>query len=168
MKIYKITGASDYLGVSINTLKTLANNDNKGEKMSLDVSLVKRVWETEDFETFTNREDKYYHGNITHNLNKMAGACGLYDVLWRPYWLSRTEFANYDEEMEYESQCEIQARQFIEPMEKGLKELKSNREKYEKYNSPNGWGMYEHFLPFVKEYLAACKKYPSLIVRADR
>ena len=26
MKIYKITGASEYLGVSINTLKTLANN----------------------------------------------------------------------------------------------------------------------------------------------
>lgn len=28
MKIYKITGASEYLGVSINTLKTLANNGN--------------------------------------------------------------------------------------------------------------------------------------------
>lgn len=29
MKIYKITEASDYLGVSINTLKTLANNKKK-------------------------------------------------------------------------------------------------------------------------------------------
>ena len=27
MRIYKITEASAYLGVSINTLKTLANND---------------------------------------------------------------------------------------------------------------------------------------------
>ncbi len=27
MKIYKITEASEYLGASINTLKTLANND---------------------------------------------------------------------------------------------------------------------------------------------
>lgn len=27
MKIYKITEASEYLGVSINTLKTLANNE---------------------------------------------------------------------------------------------------------------------------------------------
>lgn len=26
MKVYKIRGASEYLGVSINTLKTLANN----------------------------------------------------------------------------------------------------------------------------------------------
>jgi len=30
MKIYKITEASDYLGVSINTLKTLANNGARG------------------------------------------------------------------------------------------------------------------------------------------
>jgi hypothetical protein len=29
MKIYKITEASGYLGVSINTLKTLANNGKK-------------------------------------------------------------------------------------------------------------------------------------------
>jgi len=28
MRIYKITGASEYLGVSINTLKTLADNGN--------------------------------------------------------------------------------------------------------------------------------------------
>jgi len=40
MKIYKITEASDYLGVSINTLKTLANNG----KIK---SLVKKEWEGE-------------------------------------------------------------------------------------------------------------------------
>ena len=33
MKIYKITEASDYLGVSINTLKTLANNEKSVEDM---------------------------------------------------------------------------------------------------------------------------------------
>ena len=33
MKIYKITEASDYLGVSINTLKTLANNGKSVEDM---------------------------------------------------------------------------------------------------------------------------------------
>jgi len=31
MKIYKITEASEYLGVSINMLKTLANNDRINE-----------------------------------------------------------------------------------------------------------------------------------------
>ena len=33
MKIYKITEASKYLGVSINTLKTLANNRKKKIKV---------------------------------------------------------------------------------------------------------------------------------------
>ena len=136
--------------------------------MSLDVSLVKTVWITEDFETFTNRDDECYHGNITHNLGAMADACGLYDVLWRPYRLFRTEFANYDEEMEYESRCEIKAKQLIEPMGKGLKELKSNPEKYKAYDSPNGWGLYENFVPFVEKYLKACKKYPDLLVQVDR
>ncbi|OQB05436.1 MAG: hypothetical protein BWY21_02004 [Parcubacteria group bacterium ADurb.Bin216] len=42
MKIYKITEASEYLGVSINTLKTLANNgkevkrNNKKEERETD------------------------------------------------------------------------------------------------------------------------------------
>jgi len=31
MKIYKITEASEYFGVSINTLKTFTNNVTKGE-----------------------------------------------------------------------------------------------------------------------------------------
>ena len=136
--------------------------------MGLDVYLVKKVWETEDFETFTNREDEYYHGKITHNLWKMAKACGLYNILWYPYRLFRTEFANENEEMEYESHCEIQAIQLIEPMERGLKELKSNPAKYKTYNSENGWGLYEHFLPFVEKYLEACKQYPDLLVRVDK
>jgi excisionase family DNA binding protein len=39
MKIYKITEASDYLGVSINTLKTLANN---GKIKSFKTTAVER------------------------------------------------------------------------------------------------------------------------------
>ena len=34
MKIYKITEASEYLGVSINTLKTLSNKDVAGIKQA--------------------------------------------------------------------------------------------------------------------------------------
>jgi len=35
MKIYKITEASEYLGVSINTLKTLANIDFGGRRITI-------------------------------------------------------------------------------------------------------------------------------------
>jgi len=36
MKIYKITEASEYLGVSINTLKTLANNGKITEMVAIE------------------------------------------------------------------------------------------------------------------------------------
>ena len=44
MKIYKITEASEYLGVSINTLKTLANNGKiKSFKTSGEEAYQKRI-----------------------------------------------------------------------------------------------------------------------------
>ena len=53
MKIYKITEASEYLGVSINTLKTLANN---GKVKSFKTTGEHRVysgysiWQTEEYQ----------------------------------------------------------------------------------------------------------------------
>ena len=89
--------------------------------------------------------------NITHNLNKMARAAGIYEVLWRP------------DENGITKAC-----QCIEPLSAGLIELVRNREKYEAYNSPNGWGMYEHFVPFVAAVLTACCNYPDADVRVSR
>jgi len=47
MKIYKITEASEYLGVSINTIKTLANN---GKVKSFKTSWARRVRELREDE----------------------------------------------------------------------------------------------------------------------
>ena len=45
MKIYKITEASEYLGVSINTLKTLANNGKiKSFKKKYQLEICRRLW----------------------------------------------------------------------------------------------------------------------------
>lgn len=92
------------------------------------------------------RED-YEHcfsSNITHNLGAMANAAGIYEALWRPEEIGAKE-----------------AKQLIPILEVGLKKLKENPEEYKKHNAPNGWGMYEHFVPFVEEILEACKKYPE-------
>ena len=32
----------------------------------------------------------------------------------------------------------------------------------------NGWGMYEHFVPFVEKYLEACKEYPDAVIEVSR
>jgi hypothetical protein len=41
-------------------------------------------------------------------------------------------------------------------------------ERFEVYDSPNGWGLYEHFVPFVEAYLEACEKYPDAEVSVSR
>jgi len=49
MKIYKITEASEYLGVSINTLKTLANN---GKIKSFKTSGQHRRFRQDDLDAY--------------------------------------------------------------------------------------------------------------------
>ena len=58
--------------------------------------------------------------------------------------------------------------QLIEPLTKGLALLKSDPERFEAFNSPNGWGMYKHFVPFVERYLEACKEHPDADVGVSR
>jgi hypothetical protein len=93
----------------------------------------------------------FYSGNITHNLGKMAGEAGIYKHLWRP------------EEIGID-----RAEQLIRPLTDGLALLKSDPPRFEAFNSPNGWGMYEHFVPFVEEYLRACVERPMAKVRVSR
>jgi len=112
-----------------------------------------------------------YNTNITHNLNKMACEAGIYEALWRPYKLKNDYMdfgCNYDAECEFENSQKIKASEIIPFLEKGLLELKSKPEYFKKFNSPNGWGTYEHFVPFVENYLNACRKHSSTIVCVDR
>ena len=111
--------------------------------MSLDVYL--------NDPTATYQTDSLYWANITHNLGKMAGEAGIYKALWRP------------EEIEAKY-----AKDIIEKVEKGLADLKARPEYFEQFNSPNGWGMYEHFIPFVQEYLEALKEYPDAEIYISR
>lgn len=91
-----------------------------------------------------NETNEVYSGNITHNLGEMASHAGLYEYLWRPHENKITK-----------------ARQLIKPLTRGLEVLKGDPEKFEKYNSENGWGTYEGLVAFVSNYLEACKKYPD-------
>lgn len=107
--------------------------------MSLDVSL----YVTQPVEVYT--------GNITHNMGRMAEAASLYIPLWRP------------EEMGWTKASEL-----IEPLRSGLELLKSDQDRFEKYNPSNGWGTYYHLVQFVENYLAACEKYPDAIISVSR
>lgn len=95
-----------------------------------------------DFELIYER--KVHDSNITHNLTEMADAAGIYKCLWRP------------EENYY-----FRAEDIIEPLREGLKKLKADPEYFKKFDSPNGWGTYEHFVPFVEEILNSCILFPD-------
>lgn len=93
--------------------------------------------------------EEMFSRNITHNLTKMASEAGIYKCLWRP---EENGFAKA-------SQC-------IEPLKAGLLALVSDPVKFKQYDSPNGWGLYIHFLPFVTAVLMACIEFPDADVRA--
>jgi hypothetical protein len=92
-----------------------------------------------------------YDFNITHNLNKMANACGLYECLW------------YPNENGYTYAGDI-----VYLLELGLNKLKNNREYYSKFNPLNNWGSYDSFLEFLQEVYDACKSNKKLSIKIYR
>lgn len=107
--------------------------------MSLDVYLT-RVQRT-----------NVYENNITHNLGEMAKEAGIYMHLWRP------------EELGITQACEL-----IEPLRQGLHLMKSDPERFRTFDSPNGWGLYENFVPWIERYLEACYEYPDANIKVSR
>ena len=92
-----------------------------------------------------------YWANITHNLNTMAVEAGIYECLWRPDEHGITH-----------------AHQIIEPLAAGVALLATQKERFEAFNAPNGWGKWENFLPWCAKYLQACRDNPDAIVKVSR
>lgn len=140
--------------------------------MSLDVYLGRKRWVSYDEgKTHSEEMETLYSANITHNLGEMADKAGIYEALWRPHRL-RDNYnipeGDHNAEWEFEDSINIKASEIIPIIDKGLESLKSKPEYFKQFNSPNGWGMYEHFVPFVEKYLEACKEYPDSIVEVSR
>lgn len=107
--------------------------------MSLDVSLTATV------------PTSVFSYNITHNLNEMAEAVGIYQHLWRPEELGITK-----------------ASELIKPLTNGLALLENDPIRFKAFNPENGWGDYENLVKFVRSYLAACKQYPEAEIYVSR
>jgi hypothetical protein len=75
----------------------------------------------------------------------------LYSILWRP-----------------DEQNLSTAGQLIPYLEEGLKYLEENPDYLKAFNPQNGWGSYEGLVEFVRDYLAACKKWPSAEIHISR
>lgn len=107
--------------------------------MSLDVTLTKI------------QPCAIYEDNITHNLNEMAKAAGLYEALWHPEKIDAKD-----------------ARDIIPVLRAGLAKLRAQPDHFRQYNPSNGWGTYEGLVEFVTNYLAACEEYPDAKIEVSR
>ena len=141
--------------------------------MSLDVYLYsKEPIEKECIHCGSKYQEKeeLYWANITHNLGNMAEKAGIYEALWRPYKLDPNfkETDDYNMELAFEECREYFAKDIVDILERGLSDLKARPEYFKQFNSFNGWGMYEHFVPFVEEYLEACKDNPDALIKVSR
>lgn len=98
------------------------------------------------------RSHELYSTNITHNLNSMAEAAGIYGCLWQP------------------EECNppiTTAGQCIPFLEAGLILLRGDPHRFRKFDAKNGWGTYEQFVPWVERVLAACREHPMARVEAS-
>lgn len=97
------------------------------------------------------RPTEVYSSNITHNLNTMAEAAGIYKHLWRP------------DELGIKTAAEL-----IEPLREGLARLRATPDVFVALEPENKWGTYRDFVPWVARYLAACEENPDATVGVSR
>lgn len=107
--------------------------------MALDVTLT------------MNKPVEVFSSNITHNLNRMVAALGVYQEIWK----SETVGINF-------------AHQLIPVLQDAIYKMKNNPEFYQAFNSPNGYGTYSDLLAWLEEYLSACKQYPEAVITVTR
>jgi hypothetical protein len=108
--------------------------------MSLDISLIQT------------KPTTVWDCNITHNLAAMAKEAGLYEVMWRPETLFPTPIA----------------RNLIPRLQRGIKKLITDPDRFKILNPENGWGDYEGLLETAIALLVSCKTYPDAEIEVSR
>ena len=120
--------------------------------MSLDVTLTRKYRVSyDDSKTWEEKTQCVFNANITHNLGEMADKAGIYKACWRPEEIGATK-----------------AKDILPMLKKGYKDMKARPEYYKQFDSPNGWGLYKNFLPWVKEYMEACSAFPNATISVSR
>ena len=94
--------------------------------------------------------DELYWANITHNLGNMADRAGIYEALWHPEQIKATK-----------------ASDIIDIVDEGLQKMRVDPQYYKRFDSPNGWGIYDHFIPWIEKYLQALKENPDALIEVS-
>lgn len=114
--------------------------------MSLDIDLL-----SDECEHCGRAGAQLFTANITHNLNTMADAAGIYGVLWHP-----------------EDNGIAKAEQLIAPLKSAIGMMVSDPPRFRKHDAANGWGTYDDFVPWLGRLLKACEQHPGAKVWVSR
>jgi hypothetical protein len=106
--------------------------------MSLDIDLI----ETSPHSVFD--------ANITHNLNKMADAAGIYEALWHP---ERTTIKK--------------ASELAAVLLPAIADMKARPDFYKQFDAENGWGTYREFIPWLDRLYDACIEHPDASIQVS-
>ena len=116
--------------------------------MSLDITLISKdpqIKECEHCRIEYEDHEYLFDANITHNLTTMASKANIYDCLWNADQLKTAE-------------------EIIEPLKKGLTDMKERPYYYKQFDTSNGWGTYNQFIPWLENLLEACIDYPDATI----
>ena len=117
--------------------------------MSLDVYLIEDSGEHPGSGIYIREE--VYEANITHNLDEMAQAAGIYECVWRP-----------------REHGFVFAKDIVPTLKQGIDRLRESPDTFKVFDAENGWGTYEQFVPWLEHYLAACEQHPMAEIRVSR
>lgn len=96
----------------------------------------------------TTKKTCRFSSNITHNLTEMFDEAGVYEILWRGDGL--------------------RAGDVLPRLEEALALMRADPPRFEKHNSPNGWGLYIHAVPWLARVVDACREYPDAKLECSR
>jgi len=89
-----------------------------------------------------------FDANITHNLSKMWSEAGCYKAL-------------------YQSEGKT-AQEVLPDLLKALDDMERRPEYFRQFDAHNGWGTYEHALPWLRKLVDACNEYPDATIRVSK
>jgi hypothetical protein len=98
--------------------------------------------------SINNGETEVFSKNITHNLKEMWIEAGVYDALYKS---------------EGKTVGDV-----LPALEKGLGEMIAGPERFEKFDSPNGWGKYKQALPWLQDLVSQFKNHPDGVIELSK
>lgn len=111
--------------------------------MSLDISL-----EMDPCPYCGRGSEEVFSSNITHNLGAMWREAGCYEAL-------------------YESHGR-RAKVYIAVLDRAVALMEADPPRFEKHNAPNGWGLYKHAFPWLREVRNAFRRHPNATIRVSQ